>query len=163
MGDPKCVQQALVLNILNESIQVEKLAYKLYMLFYNQFPSDSDFWWQIAHEELNHASLLRSIKEYYLPQGLSSELVKATDDLDALRELNADLSAHIDRFTKTPPSREEAFQFACSVEQNIAEEHYQQFMIKKEPSRLDQLFQQLNTGSLDHLERLKAHFQIDEK
>ena len=52
-------------NYLNEAIELELNVSDLYLLFYNLFPMDSNFWWNLTIEEKNHAALLKNLKDLY--------------------------------------------------------------------------------------------------
>jgi hypothetical protein len=56
---------------LKESIDLELNIGDLYQLFSVKFPQDYDFWWKISIEEMNHAVLIESINDIFLPEGTS--------------------------------------------------------------------------------------------
>jgi hypothetical protein len=98
-------------EILDESIKLELQVSDLYMLFYNSFPEDEGFWWKLALEEKNHASLIRSIRDIFqsvsgLPESMFSS---SAQDIKAA---NLRIGALLETFSNASPSREEAFRIA---------------------------------------------------
>ena len=49
-------------KLIDELIKVELNVAKIYMFFSDTFSEDSDFWWQLALEEKDHAGLIKSGK-----------------------------------------------------------------------------------------------------
>jgi len=47
-------------ELLEASIELEQCMSELYFLYTNLYPEDREFWWKLANEEINHASLLKS-------------------------------------------------------------------------------------------------------
>jgi len=63
-------------RLIDEAIKLELNMAELYLSFHNRFSEDAGFWWKLTIEEKNHASLLKSGKQYFLDAGMfSSELV----------------------------------------------------------------------------------------
>ena len=53
-------------QLIDESIKLELNIADVYMFFYNTFPEDSDFWWEMALEEKGHANLIKSGRDTFL-------------------------------------------------------------------------------------------------
>ncbi len=145
-------------ELIDESIDLESNVAELYLLFQAKFPEDADFWWALALEEKNHASLVRSLKEHFLPVGKVPENLLA-DSLETVRETNRLIRGLLDRYRQTPPSREEAFRTACQLEDGAAELHFQDFMSREEGSELDRIFRRLNADDKDHGKKLRDYMK----
>lgn len=144
-------------RIINVSINLELAVSEIYFIFYRLFPEDADFWWQLVEEEKNHASLLRSGKEYFKPiNKFPDKLV--TQNLAELEAVNEHLMSLISEFSETPPDRITAFTTALLLEQNAGELHYQMFMANDVPkTAIDDIFIKLNRDDTDHARRLRDY------
>ncbi|MCA1797190.1 MAG: hypothetical protein LC645_06570 [Geobacteraceae bacterium] len=140
-------------NMLEASIELELQVAKLYLLFYHKIPQDSDFWWNLMLEEQNHAALLRSIKDVFVPRGSIPENMVA-ESLDSITRSCVALQRWHQYFSASPPSRDQAFNLALGMENSAAELHFQRFMDKTPDSKEEEVFQQLNAGDKDHAQRL---------
>lgn len=145
-------------EIIDESIKLELNISKLYGLFYDFYLDDSDFWWELQMEEKNHASLLKSIKEFFVPYGKIPEglLVK---ELLTLEEANQEVEAVIQRVIDTTPSREECFDIALELEASASETHYQMFMDNGSGDKFSEVIQTLNREDKDHGDRIKRYME----
>jgi len=147
-----------VSELIEESIQLELNVGELYLLFCHAFPDDTDFWWGLCVEEKNHAALIRSIKEGFMPVGiLPDELLSSS--VGKVREANTGLVTLIARFKTASPSREEAFSIAHALEESAGEIHFQTFMEKETGSPIDQVFQRLNRADKDHATRIRSYME----
>ena len=146
--------------LIKESINLELNAANLYLLFHTLFPEDAVFWWELTLEEKNHAALLRSGKELFLPRDkFPHDLVE--DRLQDLIDTNSELNSLIEEYEVNPPSREEAFNIALSVENSAGELHFQRFMDKKPSSRMAEIFQELNKDDKNHAERISSYMKCN--
>ncbi|MDY0184473.1 MAG: hypothetical protein RBR43_01170 [Desulfuromonadaceae bacterium] len=143
-------------TLLEASIKLELHVARLYLVFYHSQPQDASFWWTLALEEQNHAALLRSIQDVFVPRGSVPEKL-IFDNLEILRQTNEDLSGHIAVYNSQIPTREQAFNLALRIENSAAELHYQNFMGKLPDSDLEQVFQQLNEDDKDHAGRIRTY------
>ena len=144
--------------LAEEAIRVEQHISNLYLIFFEAFPEDAEFWWQLVIEEKNHAALIRSGLEYFLPAGrFPAEIVPPM--LDGLRKTNQRLAGIIEGFQKKPPSRQEAFNTALRLEQSAGEIHFQRAMAKEADSDIMELFQRLNKDDMDHADRIRSYMQ----
>ena len=144
--------------LAEEAIRVEQHISNLYLIFFEAFPEDAEFWWQLVIEEKNHAALIRSGLEYFLPAGrFPAEMLPSM--LDGLRKTNRRLTDMIEGFHKKPPSRQEAFNTALQVEQSAGEIHFQRAMTKEADSDIMEIFQQLNKDDMDHANRIQSYME----
>ncbi len=143
-------------ELIDESIRLELSAAELYLCFQAAFPEDADFWWALALEEKNHAALVRSLKEHFLPVGLIPADLLASS-LETVKETNREIRKLIEKYNREPPDREEAFGVACRLEEGAAEIHFQEFMDRESSSELDKIFQRLNADDKDHGKKLRAY------
>jgi len=146
------------MSLFDESIQLELNVAELYRIFYDAYPEDSDFWWQLILEENNHAALIKAGRDKFFPKGLFPEEVMAPS-LGSVQEINAELSAMLKKYQAIPPSREDAFNIAIYIEESAGEKHFQEFMSKSSGSDIDKLFQKLNSNNKDHAERLYSYMK----
>jgi hypothetical protein len=144
--------------IIEESLQLELNVSELYMVFHAAFPEDGAFWWGLLLEEENHASLVRSIKESFLPE---SDFLNEMFFLsyEELKKANTKLRSLIREFRDNAPSREDAFNIALKIEQSAGEVHFQEFIDKKEKSKIGKIFEQLNQGDKDHAKRIRSYME----
>ncbi|MFC2093323.1 rubrerythrin family protein [Bacteroidota bacterium] len=144
--------------ILDEFICLELKVAEIYNFFHETFPEDKYFWWELCQEERNHASLIKSTKDVFVPLGKFPSVFLSIS-LNDLRESNKELYNILDKYKKVRISREDAFKIALQLENLKAEKHYQRFMEKKTSSKLDGLFQTLNNGEKDHAKRLITYMK----
>ena len=145
-------------QLANEAIRLELNVGKLYLLFRDICPDDAAFWWQLAIEENNHASLIRSGTDFFMQAGLFPTEILPPFIAD-LQKTNAKLGALLEQYDKNLPSREEAFNLALETERSAGEIHFQHIMTKSADSRILELFQKLNTDDKDHVKRIQAYMK----
>ncbi len=145
-------------ELIEESIRLELNVADLYLFFQAAFPEDADFWWALALEEKNHAALVRSLKEHFLPVGKVPEDLLASS-LETVKETNRMIRGLLEKYRNTPPGLEEAFQVACRLEEGAAEIHFQEFMDREGSSELDKIFQRLNADDKDHGKKLRSYMK----
>lgn len=147
-----------LIEIIDESVKLELNASTLYSLFYGFYLEDSDFWWELQIEEKNHASLLKSIKEFFIPYDKMPEglLVK---NLDALKESNEAIESIISKVQKEIPSRLEAFELALELEKSATETHFQMFMEGSFGEKFENVIRNLNREDRDHYARIKKYME----
>lgn len=142
-----------VRTILDAASELEILMADIYTIFSESLPEDSVFWEQMAHEEKNHAALIRSVES---SQEMSTEFL-ANFPRDILeenirtREWATDIFI---RLSRNRPDRRTAFRTAIEIETCAGEVHYQNIMSKKIDSWFIRVFQELNEFDLDHLKRI---------
>ena len=143
-------------RIVDESIQLELNIAKLYISFHETFPEHGDFWWALHIEENNHAALIRSVKEHFVPSGqFPSDLLSSK--LNELKETNSKIALLIKRYEHQPPTEAETFNVALELEESAGEIHFQKFMDKEEDSILYKIFQKLNRDDKNHALRLRSY------
>jgi len=145
-------------KIMEESIHLELNLADLYMVFFEQFPGDGQFWWKLAIEEKNHAALLKSIRDIFI------EVAGAPDDLFAvsleeLRKANSSIRELICSCKESPISRRAAFSAALSLEETAGEMHFQDFFTGNANDSVSRIFRQLNGEDKDHARRLKEFIE----
>ncbi|MFC2027749.1 rubrerythrin family protein [Chloroflexota bacterium] len=148
-----------VSSLIEESMNLELNASDLYLLFHESFPDDTEFWWDLALEEKNHAAIFRSGKEVLhqlnkFPQRLLHE------NLRDLKDINGKLVSMIESFKNTAPSREEAFNIALEIENSATELHFQEFMNEGADTEIDQIFKELNKDDKEHAMRIRSYMEV---
>ncbi len=127
---------------------------------YASFPDDAAFWWQLHLEERNHASLLRSIKNTFLPINVYPDGL-VLPSLQQLKKTNECLQSLLEKFRDEPPARDEAFSIAMEVETSAGEIHFQRFAEQRHENKIDKIFCRLVSEDKDHLERIQR-YMLDE-
>ncbi len=147
-----------ILHLINESIHLERNIAALYMFFYGAFPEDSDFWWQLSLEENNHAALLESGRNYFIPADELFPYQIISTRLDFLTKINYEIETRLEEYKKSVPSRESAFNLALRLEESTGELHFQQTMTTEESnSEALKLFKGLNKEDKDHAIRIRRY------
>jgi hypothetical protein len=146
----------LILEFLDQASSLETIMADMYTLFEKSFAEDSDFWKQLAYEELNHAALIKSVSRnpamseqftHDAPNDLFQEIVKAKEWATSL----------FIKFSEVTPDRITAFNTAIEAEKTAGELHFQSIMTKESNSWLIKVLKQLNEYDRDHLKRIEAY------
>ena len=144
--------------LFDESINLEINVGHLYGLFNNLFPAHAEFWWKLEFEEYNHASLIRSGRDHFKP--VNNFPVKLLDQsLVDLKAANHNLQTLIEKYKKSRPSEEEAFNKALMIEMSAGELHFQEFMSKEACSFTEEIFKKLNKEDRDHAARIRDYMK----
>jgi len=147
-----------VVQIIDESISFEMETYKLYSFFSETFSLESNFWNQLAEEELNHVTVLRKILSFY--QGNESVLESISpSDIEEVRKSRNHLNKLFEEF-KNNPKRDIAFKIAMEIEESVSESSYQNFMTKITDNPVATMFQFLNGQEKDHLLRVQKQYKL---
>jgi hypothetical protein len=147
-------------QLVEEAIKLEFNMAELYISFHNRFPEDASFWWDLAIEEKNHASLLVDNKQCLLDSGLfQSE--NADELLAALANTNNAMTGTLRRELQSPPlERILAFNLALRLEESAWENHFQHAMqITEHTSDALKLLQSLNKDDKDHANRIREYMR----
>ncbi|MBN1675760.1 MAG: rubrerythrin family protein [Kiritimatiellae bacterium] len=140
------------------SVALERSAGQLYALYADLYPEDADFWRGLQIEEENHASIVKTMFETYVPLGLfPRELLDP--DLDSLRAANGKVLAALARFREHPPAKRDAYVFAVELEESSGEMYYQEAMVKNVGSEILQIVRQVNNNDKDHAIRIRAFME----
>lgn len=143
-------------KLIDESIRMELNAAKLYNLFAEALDEDVDFWKRLAAEEEHHAELLSVVREPFVKEGrFPNDLI--TDSIDLLTIGNATIDAMINQMKSKPPTRIEACREALTIEQDIGESYYSNFIDQATSNPADSVFRILKKGDQVHVERIQAH------
>ena len=146
-----------LIKLAEEAMQLEYNVSKLYMIFRDAHPEDADFWWRLVIEEGNHAALIKSGRDYFMPVGVFPEgMFPAMEEME---KANKELESLLKKFTVEPPSREVAFNVALKTEMSAGELHFQHTMSRHADSKVLELFQKLNQDDKDHAKRIRAYME----
>ncbi len=143
-----------LLQLIDETINIELKIADIYMVFYNTSPEDSDFWWQMSLEEKGHAHLIKSGRDTFLGKFPYKLLAPS---VQTLKETNSKLTSLLKEYKEKPPSRETTFNIALDLEQSTGELHFQLAMEKSLTSSIMKIFQELNKDSKDHVSRIQTY------
>ena len=141
--------------LIKEAIDLELNLADLYLLYYNYFPDDSQFWWALAVEEQNHAAILKTVL-----QMISSNVDIPREFLPARIEELVMANGRIKDFNEgfeRNPDRTRAFQFAFATENSAGELHYNTFMKSEDDSHIASVFKTLNGDDMNHAERIRQY------
>jgi len=142
-------------KLIDEAIHMELNIGELYLLFYRQFPDESQFWWELAIEEENHAALLKTVKQMGSADvDIPGELLP--EELGELIKSNLVIRKAYKDF-KNNPDRDRAFRFAYRIETSAGELHYNAFMKNAPESPVSDIFKRLNGDDVDHAERIRQY------
>ena len=117
-------------HLMNASEKLEMGIAELYSLFGKALPEDRTFWEQLGFEEKNHADLIASIHETFIPLGEefpTSILAWTRTEVDRANQIVTDYLA---AFAEAAPDREKIFNTALDLELAAGEIHFQCFMKK---------------------------------
>jgi len=146
-----------LIKLAEEAMRLEYNVSKLYMIFRDTYPQDAAFWWQLVIEESNHAALIKSGLNYFLPAGLfPDEVLPAMGDMQGA---NKGLESLLEKYAADPPSRETALNVALKTEMSAGEIHFQRTMTKNADSKVLAMFQKLNQDDKDHARRIRAYME----
>ncbi len=141
--------------LIEEAILLELNIAELYMLFYRLFPGDSEFWWELAMEEQNHAALLKTARQMSKAEvRIPMEMLPA--GVEELVSSNIRIRNAVKEF-EISPDRNRAFQFALLAENGAGELHYDTFMKNVADSQVASVFKKLNGDDIDHAERIRKY------
>lgn len=147
-------------QFIDESIQLELNISDLYRLYFKIFPEDSQFWWNLSLEEINHAALIRSINDLFLPDRIfpGGVLNKHTSEM---HEVNKTIRERISFYDTDTLSKYEAFSYAFELENSIGEMHYEIFMNDHPESVVEKVFQKLNGQDKNHAIRIDNYMKTN--
>ena len=149
-----------LIKLAEEAMRLEYNVSKLYMIFRDAYPDDAAFWWQLVIEEGNHAALIKSGRDYFMPAvSLPKEMFPSMEEL---QEANKGLELLLEKYAADPPSRETAFNVALKMEMSAGEIHFQRTMTKSADSKVLAMFQKLNQDDKDHANRIRAYMKQNE-
>ena len=144
-----------VLTILDEAINIESNVAELYMSFYKRFPEDREFWRKLSIEEINHAALLETGKDIFLPlKKFPMEMLPPS--LEMLFESNKKILSTIPQYHHLI-SRESAFSIALEIEQYAGEVHFQEAMEKSPCSKILNMIQSINKEEKEYAKRIQTY------
>ena len=150
-----------IISIIDESIDLELNVSNLYSIFHKVFPDDASFWWKLEMEENNHAALIRSGKECFLPINKFPDGLLA-NSLRELKDTNRKIVSLIKKYEEIPPSREEALNIAIELENSAGELHFQYFMDQEVGPKINEIFKRLNKDDKDHAMRIRSYMESHE-
>jgi len=107
-------------KFIDEAIALELNAAEIYTIFSVTIPVDSGFWSGLSWEERNHAALLKTAKDVFMPSNKFPEEI-LPDFVQSLSETNNWLKTLLDKFAEEPPDRQSAFDIALKIENSAVE------------------------------------------
>ncbi len=143
---------------IDASIQLEHNIARIYSRFRNLFPRHAAFWDKLVSEELNHAALISSSKDFTGLEDAYPDSILA-NNLTEVEQANKMTESQLDTFHHHPPSEKDAFNLALELEQSATEIHFQHFMEKQAETTLEKIFQKLNQDDKDHSKKIRSYMQ----
>ena len=142
-------------EVFNLLIDFESSISEVYMEFSRIFPDDKEFWWRIAMEEKNHASIIQSGRDVFNSMGLFPvELTSLS--IDYLKLALAEKKALLSRIKEQHQNltRKKAVAIAIKIEESDIENIFQELMKIHPDLKSIKVFQTLNKETCDHAVRL---------
>lgn len=147
----------MIKEYLEEAIQLELNVSRLYIKYSSLNDIDYTFWYALALEEGNHASILKNILQSI--GMIKYEFSIGETELNELKETNAFIRQYIAMENVT---REEALSVALSLEESAGEIHYQQLIDEDIDDRIMEIFIKLNKEDGHHVERIREYALIND-
>jgi len=145
--------------IINESIKLEINMAHFYSLFHDLFPDNDQFWQTLYLEERNHANLLHKIKNSFLNEREEYPEELFSISLNSLKSSNLFLKEFIKKYTKEPPSLQEACEISIHFESMAGEIHFDRFSNKSPTTDFEKLFSELNGDDKNHKQRIEQYLK----
>ena len=146
----------LILEFLDRASSLELIMANMYTLFEKSFTEDSDFWKQLAQEELSHAALLKTaINNPEMSKQLAHDA--SNDLLQEVVKAKEWATALLIKFSEVKPDRLTAFNTAIEAEKTAGELHFQSIMTKESDSWFIKVLRELNEYDRDHLKRINLY------
>lgn len=143
-------------DFIEEAIKLERNAAEIYAIFSQAIPEDADFWSGLSWEERNHASLLKTARDIFMPPDqFPSEMLPAF--IQSLIESNNWLETVRQEYIKVRPDRQTAFAVALKIEDSAGEKHFQKVMENPSDSKIVKIFQKLCEDDINHYDRIKKY------
>lgn len=141
---------------IDQLVNLELNASEIYRLFSELNELDKDFWWGLSMEEVNHASLLKSIHYYVNLDIFPDEMI--FKNIQEVIDINKYLIDIIEDFKKNP-SRKRSFDIAIEIENSAAESHFEKVMTKQTDNNVLNVFKKLNKDDINHLNRILKYMK----
>lgn len=148
-----------LVKLIDEATEHELAISELYLHFHRLFPDDRDFWWTMALEEKNHASILINIIALSkIVKKLPKSIIPGNPNIfkkekERVASMVNTLDANI--------TREMAFQMAYDTEISSGEEHYRLFVENQSEPNVFKVFQQLSNQDNDHASRILEYASLN--
>lgn len=151
-------KNALITELFEESIRLERLAAALYLNYARIFSEHNDFWRELSHEEENHAAIIRSGMEYLYKFELFP-LNALAKDVELIKCSCRKIEQEIDHLNNSPPDLKSACKFAISIETGAGESHFQVAIDSEEGSRALSVFKKMANSDRDHAKRIRKFLE----
>jgi CheY-like chemotaxis protein len=143
-------------DFIEQAIELELNAAEIYAIFSKAIPEDADFWSGLSWEERNHASLLKTARDVFVPvHQFPAEMLPTF--IQVLIESNNWLKELRGEYAKAPPDRQTAFAVALKIEDTAGEKHFQKVMESHSDSGVVKIFQKLCEDDINHYVRIKKY------
>lgn len=141
---------------IEESIKMEYNASDMYLLFAHTYDEDHAFWIKLANEEMNHASLLKTMLELLETNDLPKDFL--IGDIEELKTNNKTFSDNMVLFKETP-TREMCFDIAFKIESTVSEVQFHMSMGSISDDPIMKILQKLNADDVEHYKRIYMYYK----
>jgi len=155
------------IRMLEKYSEHELKVSELYTLYSDLFPEDRSFWFNMALEEKNHASLIKSSTLYVKLGMLPKQMIY--DCIENAENTIVEMSGRIEQYLALTPPKCEAYRFALLVERSPCEAHFKDAMLTPSDDKVMQILQKICRMDAFHftrvdsmMEKLKCHSVDDE-
>lgn len=139
-----------ILENIDAAIALEFALSKLYEYFSERFPKEKNFWDELHIEEINHASLLKTVKDFSKIKIIPEALI-----MDNIEEYEKTIEKIENSMNEEfIPDLNSAFEFAYSLEKSSGEIHFQKAITNEDPDEISKIFIYLNRQDLNHASRI---------
>ncbi len=142
-------------DLLERFAEVERLVAKVYFRFSHLFlhhPELRDFWWQMAMDEEQHASILLACKE--MIENYEDESIDPSITREKADQLKALITAYLSRGTRSL-GVEEAFKIALEIESSEIDAIYSKLLHLGGP-KIASIMQNLGVPASVQRQKLKS-------
>jgi len=107
-------------RLIEAMIQTKLNIAEIYSIFSRAVPEDYIFWSELSMEKTNHATILKSGKDIFMPTA-GFQLKKFSDDIQTLTDTKNWLFSLIAKYSIEPPNRATTFETALLIEKSTSE------------------------------------------
>lgn len=142
-------------RIIDLLIRLETNMARLYLCFADVCAKEKDFWFQLSTEEVRHASLLRTHREYIVDsRAFSGDLLSI--EIMKIQYTNDRIEREIDMLDFGTMSLKQALTKAYEYETSAGECHFQKAVSFEDDQIARQILRRLNHEDKDHAERIQS-------
>jgi len=143
-------------DLLDEAIRHEQTVSMLYFEFFQAFPDDADFWWQLSVEENGHAGLLEAGRKIFGAE-YGEEILPAR--VETLADANCKLEKILEQMKQQPLSREAACRIALEIETTTDGMIFDNALQPPQESEVPTISERIRRDDKRHAERIRNYMK----